>query len=75
MKAGDATGIVVLAVGAVAVYYLYKTLNKAGQTACEITQGLLHPNCVVANSVVAANNWLKCELGVNCCQIGGGGGQ
>ena len=75
MKAGDATGIVVLAVGAVAVYMLYKTLNKAGQTACDIVQGVMHPNCAVANSFVAADNWLKCELGVNCCQIGVSGGQ
>jgi hypothetical protein len=75
MKAGDATAVVVLAVGAVAVYFLYKTLSKAGQTACDITQGVLHPTCVVANSFTAADNWLKCELGVNCCQIGASGGQ
>ena len=68
MKTGDATGIVVLAVGAVAVYFLYKTLNKAGQVACCVAQGVLHPTCVVANSFTALDCWAKNELGVNCGQ-------
>lgn len=68
MKAGDATGLVVLAAGAVAIYFAYKALNKVGQTACDVAQGILHPNCVVANSFSAADCWLKTELGVNCGQ-------
>jgi hypothetical protein len=65
LKSGD---LVVLAIGGVAVYFLYKTLNKAACVACQASQSLLHPNCVVANSFTAADCWLKNELGVNCGQ-------
>jgi hypothetical protein len=67
MKTGDATALIVLAGGAVAVYFLYKTLNKTAQVACCVAQGILHPTCVVANSVTAADNWLNNELGFNTC--------
>lgn len=67
MKTSDATSLVVLAGGAVAVYFLYRALSGARQTACCITQSILHPNCAVANTVSAANNWLNCELGYNTC--------
>jgi hypothetical protein len=70
VKLEGAEALVVLAIGGIAAYFIYKTLNKAACTACQISQAILHPNCVVANSFTAADNWLKCELGVNCCQIG-----
>lgn len=62
------TDLVVLALGGIAVYFLYKTLNKAACVACQVTQGILHPNCVVANSVMAVNCYLNTELGFNCGQ-------
>jgi hypothetical protein len=68
MKTGDATALVVLAGGAVAVYFLYRALHNAAQVACCVEQSLLHPTCAVANSVSAANNWLNCELGFNSGQ-------
>jgi hypothetical protein len=67
MKTGDATALIVLAGGAVAVYFLYKTLNKTAQVACCVTQGILHPTCAVANSVTSVDNWLNCKLGFNTC--------
>ena len=65
MKSAD---LVVLALGGVAVYFLYKTLNKAACVASQVTCGVLHPNCFVANSFQAADCWIKSELGVNCGQ-------
>lgn len=67
MRTSDATALVVLAGGAVAVYFLYKTLNKTAQVACCVSQNLLHPNCAVANAYVAADNWVNCKLGLNTC--------
>lgn len=65
MKSSD---LVVLALGGVAVYFLYKTLNKAACEVNTVTCDLLHPNCALTNSLQAACNWLKCELGVSCGQ-------
>ncbi len=62
------TDLVILAAGAVAVYFLYKTLNKAACVACQVSQDFLHPNCFVANSYSAIDCWIKNELGVNCGQ-------
>lgn len=59
------TDLVVLALGGVAVYFLYKTLNKAATTASTLTCDILHPNCALTNGMQAACNWLQCELGLN----------
>lgn len=62
------TDLVILALGGVAVYFFYKTLNKAACEASQVTQDLLHPNCFVSNSFSALDCWIKNELGVNCGQ-------
>lgn len=67
MKAGDATSLIILAGGAVAVYFLYKSLNKAGQTASDLVCSIAHPNCALTNELQAACGWLQNELGLNSC--------
>lgn len=67
MKLEGAEAVVVLAVGGIAAYFLYKTLNKTAQVACCVAQSVLHPTCVVANAFTAADNWANQELGFNTC--------
>jgi len=67
MKTRDATSIVVLAGGAVAIYFLYTWLKGVNDTTASAWQGVQNANDALVCGVESGWDWLKNEVGVSSC--------